>query len=122
MIKKENRRSERLRRHLKIRKRIIGTIDRPRISVFKSLKHIYAQIVDDENGHTLISVSTLDPEIKNELKSKNNGERAKLVGSEIANRALSKNIKKVVFDRSGYLYHGIIKTLAEAARNEGLEF
>ena len=122
MIKKENRRSERLRRHLKIRKRIIGTIDRPRISVFKSLKHIYAQIVDDENGHTLISVSTLDPEIKNELKSKNNGERAKLVGSEIANRALSKNIKKVVFDRSGYLYHGIIKTLAEAARSEGLEF
>lgn len=122
MIKKENKRDNRLQRHLKIRKKLIGTDDRPRISVFRSLRHIYAQIVDDEKGHTLVFASTLDPEIKNKLKSTKNTEAAKLVGSLLARRALSKNIKKVVFDRSGYLYHGRIKVLAECARTEGLEF
>jgi len=122
MIKKETRHNERVRRHLRIKERTRGTIQRPRISVFMSLKHIYAQIVDDERGHTLVSVSTLNREIKDKLKSTKNRESAKLVGSLLAQRALAKNIKKVVFDRSGYLYHGRIKALAESARSEGLEF
>lgn len=122
MAKKENKQDGRMRRHLRARKRMTGTINRPRISVFRSLKHIYAQIVDDEKGHTLVSASTLNEEIKDKLTSMKNIEAAKLVGSLLAKRALSKNIKKVIFDRSGYLYHGKIKALADSARSGGLEF
>jgi large subunit ribosomal protein L18 len=122
MMKKENRQDERIYRHLRVRKKMRGTVDRPRINVFRSLKHIYAQIIDDEKGCTLVSASTLDPEIKEKLKSTRDIEAAKIIGSLLAKRALSKNIKKVVFDRSGYLYHGRIKALADSARNEGLEF
>ena len=122
MIKKENRRSLQVRRHLRIKKRVRGTIQKPRISVFRSLKHIYAQIVDDEKGCTLVSASTLNLEGRDKLKSTKDGDAARLVGSLLAKRALAKNIKKVVFDRSGYLYHGRIKALAEGARSEGLEF
>lgn len=122
MMKKENRRDGRTYRHLRIRKKMRGTVDRPRISVFRSLKHICAQIVDDEKGCTLVSASTLERGIKEKLKSKKDIEAAKLIGSELAKRALSKNIKKVIFDRSGYLYHGRIKALADSARSEGLEF
>ena len=122
MIKKESRRSGRKRRHLRTKKKAMGTILKPRISVFRSLKHIYAQIVDDEKGCTLVFASTLNLETKDKLKSTKNLEAARLVGSDLAKRALAKNIKKVVFDRSGYLYHGRIKALAEGAREGGLKF
>lgn len=122
MIKKESIQNLRAQRHLRIRKRIIGTNHRPRVSVFRSLKHFYAQIIDDENGRTVVSASTLDKELKRKLKSTGDVEAAKLVGSLLAQRALAKNIKKVIFDRSGYLYHGKVKAFAEGAREAGLEF
>ncbi len=115
-------REGRIRRHLRIRKKIFGTPERPRLSVFRSLKHIYAQIIDDTIGHTLVAASTLDPEIREELKGKTKTEQAKLVGKLIAKRALEKGITKVVFDRGGHKYHGRVKALAEAAREGGLIF
>lgn len=115
-------REGRIRRHLRIRKKIFGTPERPRLSVFRSLKHIYAQIIDDTIGHTLAAASTLDPEIREELKGKTKTEQAKLVGKLIAKRALEKGITKVVFDRGGHKYHGRVKALAEAAREGGLIF
>ena len=112
----------RVRRHKRIRKKVFGSPDRLRLSVFRSLNHIYAQIIDDSRGHTIVTASSLDKEFKNEKSHKGNIKTAKLVGALIAKRALEKGLKKIVFDRSGYLYHGSIKALAEASREAGLEF
>ena len=112
----------RLRRRKRIRKKISGTDERPRLSVFRSLKHIYAQIVNDEEGITLISACTLSPEIREQIKYGGNIAAAKIVGELIARKALEKSIKTVVFDRGGYIYHGRVKMLAEAAREGGLQF
>ncbi|MGB9668188.1 MAG: 50S ribosomal protein L18 [Thermosulfidibacteraceae bacterium] len=111
----------RKRRHLRIRKKIFGTPERPRLVVYRSLKHIYAQIIDDTIGHTLVSASSLDKEFPKDKRGSNK-EGARIVGEMIAKRALEKGIKKVVFDRGGYKYHGRVKELAEAARKVGLEF
>ncbi|NWF52207.1 MAG: 50S ribosomal protein L18 [Nitrospirae bacterium] len=110
------------RRHKRIRKRVIGTPERLRLSVYRSLNHIYAQIIDDLKGNTLVSASSLDKEFRDNKTCRGNIETAKKVGRLLAERAFRKNIKKVVFDRSGYLYHGRIKALAEAAREAGMEF
>lgn len=121
MIKKTSRNVLRQGKHNRIRRKIDGTGDTPRLCVYKSLNHIYAQIIDDEQGTTLAAASTLDKEL-GELASKTNIEAAKAVGSSIAARAKAKGIDRVVFDRSGYKYHGRIAALAEAARESGLEF
>jgi len=107
-------------RHSRVRKKISGTTNRPRLNVYRSGKHIYAQLIDDINGSTLVSASTLDKEL--ELSSTKNKEAAKAVGQLIAKRALEKDIEEIVFDRSGYIYHGRIKELAEGARESGLKF
>ena len=112
----------RIRRHSRVRAKVEGTVSRPRLCVFRSLNHIYAQVIDDSQYHTLVSASTLDPEMKDEAVGKIKMAKAGLVGSLIAKRALSKGIKQVVFDRGGYKYHGRVKALAEAARQEGLKF
>jgi len=112
----------RLKRKQRVRKKLSGTQLRPRLNVYRSLKHIYAQLIDDEKGITLVSASTLDKEIRGKLKSTGNKEAAKLVGKIIAERAKEKNITKVVFDRNGFLYHGRIKALADGAREKGLKF
>ena len=112
----------RIKRHARIRRKISGTPERPRLNVFRSHKHIYAQVIDDTLGKTLVAASTLDPEIKGELAGKNKTDRSGLVGTLIAKRAKSKGIKKVAFDRGGFKYHGRVKALAEAARKEGLKF
>jgi large subunit ribosomal protein L18 len=117
--KKELARQKRKRR---VRSRITGTVDRPRLNVFRSLKHIYAQAIVDTTGETLATASTLSPELRGNLKYPGNVEAAKKVGDLIAKKCLEKGIQKVVFDRSGYLYHGRIKALAEAARTSGLSF
>ncbi len=122
MIIKESRKEKRKIRHLRIRKKIFGTPERPRLSVYKSLRYIYAQIIDDIKGYTLVSASSLEKELRSQLKSTDNIEAAQLVGKIIAKRALEKGIKKVVFDRGGFLYNGRIKALADSARAEGLEF
>lgn len=122
MIKKEDRNKRRRIRHLRVRKKVAGTPDRPRLSVYRSLNHIYAQIINDENGTTLVSASTLDPEIRARGIKGGNVEAAKLVGELVARRAKERGITKVVFDRGGYLYHGRVAALAEAARAAGLEF
>ncbi len=119
MIKKIDRKEERERRHARVRNKISGTAERPRLCVFRSNSHLYAQIIDDVTANTLIAASTLDKEVKTKHSNK---EAAKEVGALVAKRALEKNIKQVVFDRSGYIYHGVIKELAEAAREGGLEF
>lgn len=121
MIVKESRNEARKKRHRRIRKKLFGTAERPRLSVFRSLKHIYAQIINDEIGHTLVAASTLDPELRDKVTGCNI-EAARMVGELIAKRALEKGITKVAFDRGGYLYHGKIKALADAAREAGLEF
>jgi large subunit ribosomal protein L18 len=112
----------RQRRHERIRKKVFGTASKPRLSVFKSLSHIYAQLIDDTAGKTLITASTTEKTVKTDLKHGGNVEAAKKVGASIAARALDKNIKAVVFDRGGYQYHGCVKALAEAAREKGLTF
>ncbi|MCD6267668.1 MAG: 50S ribosomal protein L18 [Thermotogaceae bacterium] len=122
MIKKESKNERRLRRHRRVRKKVFGTPERPRLCVFRSNKHIYAQIIDDTIGHTLVSASTLDPELREKLQKTWNKEAAREVGKLIAKRALEKGIKKVVFDRGGYKYHGRVKELAEGAREGGLVF
>jgi len=119
---KKTRAEARKARHRRVRKKITGTPERPRLNVFRSLKHIYAQIIDDYAGRTLVAASTLDRELRDKIKYGGNIEAAKQVGALIARRALEKGIKKVVFDRGGYLYHGRVKALAEAAREGGLEF
>lgn len=110
------------RRHHRVRKKIFGTLERPRLCIFKSNIYIYAQIIDDLACRTLASASSLDKELVKEIKSGGNMEAAKMVGQLLAKRALVANIKKVVFDRGGYIYHGKIKALAESAREAGLVF
>jgi large subunit ribosomal protein L18 len=112
----------RKRRHIRIRKKVSGTSERPRLCVSKSLKHIYAQIINDDTGATLASSSTMDKDIKGKIKTAGDINAAKVIGAAIAEKALGKDIKKVVFDRGGYIYHGRIKALAEAAREKGLQF
>ena len=119
MIKKTDRKLERKRRHIRVRTKISGTAERPRLCIYRSNSNIYAQIIDDVAGNTLVSASTLDKEVK--IK-KSNIEAAKEVGTLISKRAAAKNIKTVVYDRGGYIYHGIVKELAEAARKGGLDF
>ena len=120
MITKPDRNDVRKRRHQRIRKSLFGTAERPRLNVYRSNKHIYAQFIDDENSVTLASASTVDKELS--VESTGNTAAAEKVGELIAKRALDKGFKNVVFDRGGYLYHGRIKTLADAAREAGLEF
>jgi large subunit ribosomal protein L18 len=112
----------RKRRHLRVRAKVSGTESRPRLCLFRSLNHIYAQLIDDAKGNTLTSASTLDPEIKGEADGKAKTARAELVGSLLAKRAIEQGISQVVFDRGGYKYHGRVKALAEAARQAGLKF
>jgi large subunit ribosomal protein L18 len=112
----------RKRRHERVRARLIGTNTRPRLCVFRSLKNIHAQVIDDSTGYTLVSASSLDADIKDKISGKKKTEVAEQVGSLVAQRALDKGIKKLAFDRGGYKYHGRIKALAEAARKAGLDF
>jgi large subunit ribosomal protein L18 len=109
-------------RHQRVRKRVVGTAERPRLNVFRSLNNIYAQIVSDENGKTIVAASTIDKEVKEAVKAGGNSAAATEVGKLIAQRAKKKKIKQVVFDRGGYQYHGRVKALADAAREGGLEF
>jgi large subunit ribosomal protein L18 len=120
MIKKVNRNKVREARHLRVRKNLSGTTETPRLNVFKSNSNIFAQIIDDSEGKTLVSASSIDKELK--LENGGNIEAASKVGELIAKRAKDKKINKVVFDRGGYLYHGRVKALADAARENGLEF
>lgn len=122
VIKKESRKEIRRRKHLRVRKKVFGTPERPRLCVYRSLKHIYAQVIDDTKGITLAAASTLSPEIREEVGGRKNIEAARIVGRLIAEKALSRGIKKVVFDRGGNLYHGRIAALADAAREHGLDF
>ena len=119
MISKTSRKLERERRHKRVRTKISGTAECPRLCVFRSNTNVYAQIIDDTKGITLVQASTLDKEVKTKHSNK---EAAKEVGTLIAKRAIEKNIKNVVYDRGGYIYHGVVKELAEAARAAGLEF
>ena len=109
-------------RHRRVRKKVIGTTLRPRLSVFRSLNHIYAQVVDDSRSETLVSMSTLDPQVRSKTNGMVKTKKAELVGSLLAEKALGKGINNVVFDRGGYKYHGRVKALAEAARRDGLRF
>jgi LSU ribosomal protein L18P len=122
MVKKENRSEIRRNKHRKIRNRFTGTPERPRLAVFRSNKHMYAQIIDDTAGHTLVAASTLEKDVKAKLQKTNDVEAAAYLGTVIAKRALEKGIKAVVYDRGGFVYHGKIKALADAAREAGLEF
>lgn len=122
MILKVGKNEIRQRKHERVRKRISGTPERPRLNVFRSLKHIYAQIIDDTTGSTLVSASTVDEALKGKLNYGGNKEAAREVGKLLARKALEKGITKVVFDRGGYLYHGRVRELAEGAREGGLEF
>ena len=119
MISKTNRKVERIRRHARVRNKISGTAECPRLCVFRSNTGVYAQIIDDVKGVTLVSASTLDKDVKNKHANK---EAAREVGTLIAKRASEKKISNVVFDRGGYIYHGVVKELAEAAREGGLKF
>ena len=119
---KESRNDRRVARHARIRKNLSGTPDMPRLCVFRSNKNIFAQIIDDVNGVTLASASTIDKELKADIKYGGNKEAAKAVGEAIAKRALAKGIEKVCFDRGGFLYHGRVKELADGAREAGLKF
>jgi len=122
MIKITSRNELRQIRHKRIRKKVHGTSTHPRLSVFISLKHVYAQLIDDDSGKTLVAASTVEKELRESLKDKNLTEKAKEIGRLIAQRALEKGITSVVFDRGGYKYHGRVKALAEEARNAGLKF
>ena len=122
MVSKESRQKVRVKKHMKIRNRFSGTAERPRLAVFRSNNHMYAQIIDDTVGNTLVSASTLEKEIKAELEKTNNVDAAAYLGTVIAKRAIEKGIKEVVFDRGGFIYQGKVKALAEAAREAGLEF
>ena len=122
MVNKKDKNIQRLKRHTRVRAKISGTTERPRLAVYRSNAHIYAQIIDDTVGNTLVSASTMDKEVKAACGRTDNVEAAAQVGSFIAKRALDKGIKTVVFDRGGFLYAGKVKALAEAAREAGLEF
>ena len=122
MVNKKDSNAARIKRHYRVRKNISGTPERPRLNVFRSLSNIYAQVIDDTTGKTLVSASSLDKEIKDKIANGGNIEAAKEVGLLVAKRALDAGIKAVVFDRGGYVYHGRVLNLAEGAREGGLEF
>ncbi|KXZ38997.1 LSU ribosomal protein L18P [Alkalithermobacter thermoalcaliphilus JW-YL-7 = DSM 7308] len=122
MFKKVSKNETRLKRHKRVRRKVFGTPERPRLNVFRSNSNIYAQIIDDVNRTTLVAASSLEKEVKEQVKSTGNKEAARLVGKLVAKKALEKGIDKVVFDRGGYLYHGRVKELAEGAREGGLNF
>ena len=122
MVSKESRTKVRVNKHRKIRNRFSGTAERPRLAVFRSNNHMYAQIIDDTVGNTLVAASTLQKEVKEELEKTNNVDAAAYLGTVIAKKALEKGITTVVFDRGGFIYQGKIKALADAAREAGLEF
>ena len=122
MVSKESRAKGRLNKHRRMRNRFAGTAERPRLAVFRSNNHMYAQIIDDSVGNTLVSASTLQKEVKAELEKTDDVDAAAYLGKVIAERALEKGIKEVVFDRGGFIYPGKVKALAEAAREAGLEF
>jgi large subunit ribosomal protein L18 len=122
LINKPNSNEARIRKHARVRRKLSGTTERPRLNVFRSLTNIYAQIIDDTTGTTLVAASSIDSALKEKLKFGGNKEAAKEVGKLIAEKATDKGIKLVVFDRGGYIYHGRVKELAEAAREAGLEF
>ena len=122
MLKKADKNANRLQRHKRVRRKITGTTQRPRLCVFRSSNNIYAQIIDDTNRVTLVAASSLEAEVKGAVNHTGNKEAAKLVGQLVAKKAVEKGITDVVFDRGGYLYHGRIKELAEAAREAGLKF
>ncbi|WWR16439.1 50S ribosomal protein L18 [Lachnospiraceae bacterium JLR.KK008] len=122
MVNKESRSKVRVKKHKKIRNRFSGTSQRPRLSVFRSNNHMYAQIIDDTVGNTLVSASTLEKDVKAELEKTNNVDAAAYLGTVIGKRAVEKGIKEVVFDRGGFIYQGKIAALADAAREAGLEF
>jgi large subunit ribosomal protein L18 len=119
---KETRGAARKRRHMRVRKKISGTAQVPRLSVFRSLTHIYAQIVDDVAGRTLVSASTLDPDIREQVAGLSKTEQAKVVGKRLAEKARAQGLTRVLFDRGGYKYHGRVKALADASREGGLRF
>jgi large subunit ribosomal protein L18 len=122
MVNKESRQNIRVKKHARLRNRFSGTAERPRLAVFRSNNHMYAQIIDDTVGNTIVAASTLDKDVKAELTKTNNVEAAAYLGKVIAKKALDKGIKEVVFDRGGYIYQGKVAALAEAAREAGLEF
>jgi len=122
MVKKVSRSEVRVKKHMRIRNRFSGTAERPRLAVFRSNNHMYAQIIDDTVGHTLVAASTVEKEIQAELTKTNNVDAAAYLGTVIGKRAVEKGIKQVVFDRGGFIYHGKIAALADAAREAGLEF
>ena len=122
MVRKESRQEIRAKKHRRIRNHLNGTADRPRLAVFRSNQHMYAQIIDDTAGNTLVSASTLEKEVKAKLEKTNDVEAAAYLGSVIGKRAVDAGIKEVVFDRGGFIYQGKIAALAEAAREAGLEF
>jgi large subunit ribosomal protein L18 len=121
-MSKLNRTESRARRHKRVRASIVGTPERPRLNVFRSLVHIYAQVIDDTAGVTLVSASTIDAELRSQMGGKKKSEQAKLVGQMVAARAKAKGLNLVVFDRGGYRYHGRVKAVADGAREGGLEF
>lgn len=121
MIKKTSRNDLRQIKHTRLRKKVVGTPERPRLCMYRSLNHIYAQVIDDISGHTLVSASTLEPELR-DLASRTNTDAARQIGALIGQRALDKGINEVVFDRGGYQYHGRVAALADAARESGLKF
>ena len=122
MVSKQSRSEIRVKKHMRLRNRYSGTAERPRLAVFRSNNHMYAQIIDDTVGNTLVAASTAEKAVKAELEKTNNVEAAAYVGTVIAKRALEKGIKEVVFDRGGFIYHGKVQALADAAREAGLEF
>lgn len=122
MLRKDNKNKSRGKRHLRMRKTVKGTGQRPRLNVFRSLNHMYAQLINDETGITLAAASTIDKDVRESMEYCGNVTAAKAVGTAIAQRALAKGIEKVVFDRGGYIYHGRVAALAEAAREAGLQF
>jgi large subunit ribosomal protein L18 len=121
ITKKDNPRRARMRRHIRVRKKLAGMADRPRLAVFRSSQHIYAQIIDDAAGHTLVAASTLEPAARSD-SSGTKSEQAERIGRLLAERAREKGVSQVVFDRGGFLYHGRVKSLAEGARAGGLQF
>ncbi|MEA3424375.1 MAG: 50S ribosomal protein L18 [Bacillota bacterium] len=122
MIKKFNKNKNRQARQLRVRKKVLGTPERPRLNVYRSTSNIYAQVIDDVNGNTLVSASSLDKELQGQFNNGGNKEAAKFVGQLVGKKAHEKGIETIVFDRAGYLYHGRIKELADAAREAGLKF
>ncbi|SHJ66578.1 LSU ribosomal protein L18P [Dethiosulfatibacter aminovorans DSM 17477] len=122
MIKKVNKNKKRQKRHMRLRNKIQGTPERPRLNVFRSSKNIYAQVIDDSQGFTIASASSNDKEIIEKINGLNKTEAAKIVGQEVAKKAMDKGIETVIFDRGGYLYHGRVKSLADGARESGLKF